>query len=74
MPRLIVNAWGVIVDFTWGVVDGVIDAARNTTNSTDMSLDLENKVVNLCQGGAIVYTSRELIRNLVINATPNLLL
>ena len=70
MPRLIVNAWGVVVDFVWGVADGVIDSARNTTNTTD----LENQVVNLCQGGAIVYTSKELIRTLLIDATPNLLL
>ena len=70
MPRLIVNAWGVVVDFVWGVADGVIDGSRNGTNTTD----LENKVVNLCQGGAIAYTSKELIRNLLIDATPNLLL
>ena len=51
-----------------------MDAARNTTNNTDVSSDLETKVVNLCKGGAIVYTSKEVIRNLVIDATPNLLL
>lgn len=65
MSRLIVKAWDV--------VDGVIDASRNTTNSTDTSLNLENKIVNLCQGRAIVYTSKEFIRNLIVNATSNLI-
>ena len=60
------------MDFTWDVIDNVIDAARNTTNNTDV--DLENKVVNIVQRGQIVYTSKELIRNLVINVTFNLLL
>lgn len=41
---------GVVLDFYWSLVDGFIDATRNTTN--------------LCQGGAIAYTSKELIRNL----------
>ena len=63
MPILIVSASGV--------ADGVIEGARNTTNSTNALL--EDKVVNFCQGGAIAYTSKELIRNLVIDATPNLL-
>ena len=65
MSRLIVKAWDV--------VDGVIDASRNTTNSTDTSLNLENKIVNLYQGRAIVYTSKEFIRNLIVNATSNLI-
>lgn len=72
MPRLILKGWGILVDFTWDVIDNVIDAARNTTNNTDV--DLENKVVNIVQRGQIVYTSKELIRNLVINVTFNLLL
>ena len=37
MLRLIINAWGVVVDFAQGVADGVIEAARNRTNSTDTS-------------------------------------
>ena len=67
MPRLVVNAWGVVVDFVWGVADGIIDATWNQTNSTD----LEHKVVNLCHGGALASTSKELIRNLVIDVALN---
>jgi len=36
-----------------------IDVARNTTNSINASLDLENKVVNFCQRDTISYTSKQ---------------
>jgi hypothetical protein len=68
MPRLIVNGWGVLVDFTWGIVDVVIDAKNNTNSS-----DFETKVLNICHGGAVVYSSRTLLKNLLLGASPILL-
>ena len=65
MPRLRIRAWNV--------GEAIMDSAGNSTNGTDIP-DLEQKVINICKGGAIGYTSKELVKNLIIDATPNLLL
>lgn len=71
MPRLTLRAWGVIVDFAWGIVDVVIETNQNETNSTRfISCDLENQVLNICRCGATAYTSRSLIKDLILNANP----
>ena len=75
MPRLIVKGWGVVVDLTWGIVEGALDAARNNTNSTDtemLSSDLETNILNICRGGATVYAARSLLKDLIIGASPTL--
>ena len=75
MPRLIVNEWGVVVDFTWGVVDGIVDASKNNTNSTtSSSSNLETKIISICNGGAVVYSSKFFLKNLIMGASPNLLI
>lgn len=51
----------------------------SSTNSTDLYenssiIELNDKITNICYGVAITYSSRELIKHLVIDATPNLLI
>ena len=58
-----------------GVIDGVIDAAKNNTNSTDeLSSISEDKVLSIYRGGAAVYAAKDLLRDLVIGASPGLLI
>lgn len=64
MPQLVVRAWGIVVNLTWGIVDCVIDAEKNSTNGTEeleLSSNLENKVLNIYRGSVATYTSRSLI-------------
>ena len=70
MPRLRIRGWGIVVDLTWGIVEGALDTARNATNSTDSKL--ETKILNLCRGGATVYAARSLLKDLIIGASPAL--
>lgn len=72
MPRLVVRGWGIVVDFTWGMIEGALDAARNNTNSTDIASDLETNILNICRGGVTVYTARSLLKDLIIGASPTL--
>ena len=74
MARLMFKAWDVFVDFTWGVVDGVLEPSKNNPNSTPAATSgLESKVLNICHGGAAAYTARSLIKDLIIGANPILL-
>ena len=65
-------------NFTINFVVGVWEEISGT-NSTALQenssiVELNDKVTNICYGGAIYYSSKELIKNLVVDATPNLLI
>ena len=65
-------------NFTINFVVGVWEEFSGT-NSTDLHentsiIELNDKVTNICYGGAIAYSSKELIKHLIVDATPNLLI
>ena len=65
-------------NFTTNFIVGVWEEI-SSTNSTDLCknnsiIELNDKVANICYGGAIAYSSKELIKHLIIDATPNLLI
>ena len=79
MPKVTVRIWGAVVEVLWGVKDGVMEGLtsaptpRPTSKPTPDVPDMKQRVINICKGGAITYTSKEYIINLVVGATPNLL-
>lgn len=70
--------WGVVINATVEVGWGIVDEIRifvTLGNSTDVAKEeLAGQVSNICYGGAVVYSSKNLIKNLIVDATPNLLL
>ena len=70
--------WGVAINGTVNVGWGIFDEIRifvTVGNSTGVVKEkLADQVSNICYGGAIVYSSKNLIKNLIVEATPNLLL
>ena len=70
--------WGVAINATVEVGWGIFDEIRifvTLGNSTDVAKEeLADQVWNICYGGAVVYSSKNLIKNLIVDATPNLLL
>ena len=83
MPKVTVRIWGAVVEVLWGVKDGVMEGLnsaptprptlRPTSKPTPDVPDMKQRVISICKGGAITYTSKEYIINLVVGATPNLL-
>lgn len=70
--------WGIAINATVEVGWGIADEIRSFVtlgNTTDVvKEELVDKVSNICYGAAVVYSSKSLIKNLIVDATPNLLL
>lgn len=65
-------------NFTINFIVGIWEEVSGT-NSTDLYqntsiVELNDKVTSICYGGAITYSSKELIKHLILDATPNLLI
>jgi len=68
------KGFNITINFAVGLWDEIIG-----TNSTDLHentsiIELNDKVAKICYGGAIAYSSKELIKHLIVDATPNLLI
>ena len=50
-----------------------VPTPRPTSKPTPDVPDMKQRVVNICKGGTLTYTSKEYITKLVVGATPNLL-
>ena len=92
MPKLLrVKAWGVVVEFFWGVTEEVLSGVASSSNSPDIPNtptptsvptpmptpdvpDMRQRVLSICKGGAVACTSKEFVVELLIDATPNLLI
>ena len=84
MPKLVrVKAWGVVVEFFWGITEEVLSGVASSSNTptsvpTPMPTpdvpDMRQRVLSICKGGAVACTSKEFVVELVTNATSNLLI
>lgn len=67
--------WGVALNATVEVGWGIVDEIRIfVTLGNSTNIELADQVSNICYGGAVVYSSKSLIKNLIVDTTPNLLL
>jgi len=75
MPRFRARAWGVLVEFTWGVVDELSEGLFwNNTQPNSESAAIIEKTIKIGAGGAITHGSKELLKNVISGATHNLMI
>ena len=55
-------------------MDAVQHKSTNGTNPELFSPDVERKILNISRGGTVLYCARHVIKEVIIKATPNLLI
>ena len=74
MPRIRIKFWGVLTEFTWGMVEVITDEFWNSTDSSpELSSDLDlETILKISGGGVIANTSKKILKNVISDACFNL--